>query len=169
MIRHVPRRCEQRLAPNGPPFGGYFYNTESQDETVTQASEELKLVSSADQTLSYVAGAFYSDTKVDELYDRGLPPAGYLVRPIPDTATYDVYGRATWKLAPRTSLVAGLRFNHDELSYHYTETLNVVSFPTQVYGPLYSTGSSASNAVVGGRSTTITSRSAPRERISTVG
>jgi iron complex outermembrane receptor protein len=137
------------LTPNGPPFGGYFYNTQSQSETVTQLSEELKLVSPADQPLSYLAGAFYSDTKVDELYNRGLPPAQYVVRPIPDTATYDLYGRATWKFAPRTSLVTGLRFNHDELSYHYTETINVVSFPTQVYGPLYSTGSSSSNALVG--------------------
>lgn len=137
------------LTPNGPPFGGDFYNTQSQNETVTQASEELKLVSPADQPLSYLAGAFFSNTKVDEFYDRGLPPAQYVVRPIPDTETYDLYGRATWKFTPLTSLVAGLRVNHDELSYHYTETVNVVSFPTQVYGPLYSTGSSSSNAVVG--------------------
>jgi iron complex outermembrane recepter protein len=137
------------LTPNGPPFGGDFYNTQSQNETVTQASEELKLVSPENQPLSYLAGAFFSDTKVDEFYDRGLPPAQYVVRPIPDTQTYDLYGRATWKFAPLTSLVAGLRVNHDELSYHYTETVNVVSFPTQVYGPLYSTGSSSSNAVVG--------------------
>jgi iron complex outermembrane recepter protein len=137
------------LTPTGPPFGGDFYNTQSQDETVTQGSEELKLVSPADRPLSYLAGAFFSDTKVDEFYDRGLPPAQYVVRPIPATQTYDLYARGTWKFAPRTSLVAGLRVNHDELSYHYTETTNVVSFPTQVYGPLYSTGSSSSNAVVG--------------------
>ena len=137
------------LTPIGPPFGGDFYNTQSQNETVTQTSEELKLVSPADLPLSYLAGAFFSDTKVDEFYDRGLPPAQYVVRPIPDTATYDLYGRTTWKFAPRTSLVTGLRYNHDELSYHYTETTNVVSFPTQVYGPLYSTGSSSSNALVG--------------------
>ena len=137
------------LTPNGPPFGGDFYNTQSQSETVTQSSEELKIVSPADRTLSYLGGMFFSDTKVDEFYDRGLPPAEYVVRPIPDTQTYDLYGHLEWHLRPGTALIAGARFNHDVLSYHYTETINVVSFPNQVYGPLFSTGSSSSNAVVG--------------------
>jgi iron complex outermembrane receptor protein len=137
------------LTPNGPPFGPPFFNTQSQVETVTQSSEEIKLVSALDQPVSYVLGAFYSDTKVDEFYDRELPPAQYVVRPIPTTATYDVYGRATWKVTSSTSLVTGLRFNHDELTYKYAETINVVSFPTAIYGPLYSTGSSSSNVVVG--------------------
>src|ERR1700733_1311625 len=137
------------LTPNGPPFGPPFFNTQSQNETVTQSSEEIKLASAVDQPLSYLVGLFYSDTKVDEFYDRALPPAQYVVRPIPTTATYDVYGRATWKMFDSTSLVAGLRFNHDELSYKYGETINVVSFPTAIYGPLYSEGSSSSNVVVG--------------------
>ncbi|HXL97097.1 MAG TPA: TonB-dependent receptor [Steroidobacteraceae bacterium] len=137
------------LTPNGPPFGPPFFNTQSQNETVTQSSEEIKLVSALDQPVSYLLGAFYSDTKVDELYIRELPPAQYDVRPIPDTATYDVYGRATWKFLPSSSLVAGVRFNHDALSYKYAETINVVSFPTAIYGPLYSTGSSSSSVVVG--------------------
>ena len=137
------------LTPNGPPFGPPFFNTQSQNETVSQGSEEIKLASAVDQPLSYLLGAFYSDTKVDETYFRALPPAQYEVRPIPTTTTYDVYGRATWKILPTTSLVAGLRFNHDELKYTYGETINVVSFPTAIYGPLYSQGSSSSNAVVG--------------------
>lgn len=137
------------LTPSGPPFGGDFYNTQSQDETVTQGSEELKIVSPEDTTLRYLAGFFFSDTKVDEFYDRGLPPAQYVVRVIPNTATYDLYGHLDWRLRRGTSLVLGARFNHDVLKYHYTETKNVVSFPTQVYGPLYSTGSSSSNAFVG--------------------
>jgi iron complex outermembrane receptor protein len=137
------------LTPNGPPFGPPFFNTQSQNETVTQASEEIKLASAVDEPLSYLLGAFYSTTKVDETYIRELPPAQYEVRPIPTTATYDVYGRATWKVLDSTSLVAGVRFNHDELSYKYGETINVVSFPTAIYGPLYSEGSSSSNVVVG--------------------
>ncbi|HEY1726502.1 MAG TPA: TonB-dependent receptor plug domain-containing protein [Steroidobacteraceae bacterium] len=137
------------LTPSGPPFGPPFFNTQSQNETVTQSSEEIKLASPVDQPLSYLAGLFYSDSKVDEFYDRALPPAQYVVRPIPDTVTYDAYARATWKVLPSTAVVAGLRFNHDELSYKYAETINVVNFPTAIYGPLYSTGSSSSNALVG--------------------
>ena len=137
------------LTPNGPPFGGPFYNTQSQNETVTQASEEIKLASAVDLPVNYLLGVFFSNTKVDELYIRALPPAGYDVRPIPVTATYDVYGRSTWKIEPSTSVVTGLRFNHDVLKYNYTETTNVVSFPNAIYGPLFSSGSSSSNALVG--------------------
>jgi iron complex outermembrane receptor protein len=137
------------LTPTGPPFGPPFYNTQSQNEVVTQGSEEIKLASAVDQPLSYLLGAFVSSTKVDEIYLRELPPAQYEVRPIPTTSTYDVYGRATWKVMDNTSLVAGVRFNHDVLKYSYGETINVVSFPTAIYGPLYSAGSSSSNAVVG--------------------
>lgn len=137
------------LTPNGPPFGPPFYNTQSQNETITQASEEIKLASSVDLPVSYLLGAFVSNTKVDELYIRALPPAGYNVRPIPVTATYDVYGRSTWKIEPSTSVTAGLRFNRDALRYNYTETTNVVTFPTAIYGPLFSSGSSSSNALVG--------------------
>jgi iron complex outermembrane receptor protein len=122
-----------------------FFNTQSQVSTVKQKSEELKIVSPTDQTVSWLAGFFYSDSSVDEVYIRTLPPAGLDVHVIPDTKTYDVYGRATWALSHATSLVTGLRFNHDEIAYKYTQD---VTFPTSppVY---YSSGSSSSNTVVG--------------------
>ena len=122
-----------------------FFNTQNQVSTVKQKSEELKIVSPADQTLSWLGGVFYSDTSVDEVYVRTLPPAGLDVHVIPDTKTYDVYGRATWNLTSASSLVAGLRFNHDEISYQYNQ---YVTYPVSPPA-FYSSGSSSQNTLVG--------------------
>jgi iron complex outermembrane receptor protein len=122
-----------------------FFNTQNQVSTVKQKSEELKIVSPADQTVSWLAGLFYSDTSVDEVYVRTLPPAGLDDHVIPDTKTYDVYGRATWNITAATALVTGLRFNHDQISYQYNQ---YVTFPASP--PAYfSSGSSSQNTGVG--------------------
>jgi iron complex outermembrane recepter protein len=122
-----------------------FFNTQNQVSTVKQQSEELKIVSPIDQTVSWLAGLFYSGVNVDEFYTRTLPPAGLDVHVVPDTKTYDAYGRATWKFTPSTSLVTGLRFNHDEISDRYNQYVSVGVSP-----PVFTSTSSAdSNTVVG--------------------
>jgi iron complex outermembrane receptor protein len=122
-----------------------FFNTQNQVASVQQKSEELKIVSPTDQWVSWLAGVFYSDTSINEIYVRTLPPAGLDVHVEPDTKTYDVYGRATWNLTSQTSLVTGLRFNHDEISYKYLQNVNFPASPPAYY----SQGSSDSNTVVG--------------------
>ncbi|HVW69992.1 MAG TPA: TonB-dependent receptor [Steroidobacteraceae bacterium] len=118
-----------------------FNDQQYQTERVTQTSEEIKLVSPADQPVSFVAGLFYSNTTVDSHYLRTLPPAAEDVYVKPTTSTYDIYGRATWKFAPSTSLVAGLRYNYDVLKYSYNELIYALS-STAVFGPYYSTSNS---------------------------
>lgn len=125
----------------------YFGDTQMIHEGVRQISEEAKLVSPADRPFSWLIGFFYSDTTVDELYNRPFVGAWVDLRVKPDTATYDVYGRATWKFHPGWALVAGLRFNDDELSYTYDQTHYVYSGVDQ--GAAYSSGSNSSMAVVG--------------------
>jgi iron complex outermembrane receptor protein len=122
-----------------------FFNTQNQVASVQQKSEELKIVSPTDGPVSGLAGLFYSDSSVNEFYTRTLPPAGLDVHVVPDTKTYDVYGRVTWNLTSATSLVTGLRFNHDEIAYQYEQFVNYPVSP-----PAYdSQGSSDSNTVVG--------------------
>lgn len=82
-----------------------------------QFSEELKLLSPTDQTVSYLVGAFFSDTKIDLAYQRYLAPAYVVRNVVPDTKTTDLYGRVTWKFAPQWAAVAGLRYNYDQVSY----------------------------------------------------
>jgi len=122
-----------------------FFNTQTQDTTVKQHSGEIKIVSPADQRLSWLAGVFYSDTQVDENYLRTLPPAGLQVHVIPDTKTTDLYARSTWKITSATSLVTGLRINHDQISNDYNQ---YVTFPVSPPG-YTSISSSSSNTVVG--------------------
>jgi iron complex outermembrane receptor protein len=122
-----------------------FFNTQNQVATVKQQSAEVKIVSPADLTLSWLAGVFYSDTNVDEIYIRSLPPAGLDVHVVPDTKTADLYARSTWKFTPTTSLVTGLRFNHDEITNRYNQYVSVGVSP-----PVYtSLSSDSSNTVVG--------------------
>jgi iron complex outermembrane recepter protein len=122
-----------------------FFNTQNQVATVKQQSAEVKIVSPADLTFSWLAGVFYSDTNVDEIYIRSLPPAGLDVHVVPDTKTADLYARSTWKFTPTTSLVTGLRFNHDEITNRYNQYVSVGVSP-----PVYtSLSSDSSNTVVG--------------------
>ncbi len=122
-----------------------FFNTQNQVATVKQQSAEVKIVSPAYLTVSWLAGVFYSDTNVDEFYIRSLPPAGLDVHVVPDTKTADLYARSTWKFTPTTSLVTGLRFNHDEITNRYNQYVSVgVSPPTYT-----SISSNDSNTVVG--------------------
>lgn len=134
----------------GPPFTPVTSNphayddTQRQHETIIQKSEEIKLVSPADQPVSFVTGLFYSDISVNELYTRDFVGAPLNVNAVPNTSTTDLYGRATWKFAPATSLVVGLRYNHDRLEYVYNQVSNGSGS-----SPYYSSGSNDSSAVVG--------------------
>jgi iron complex outermembrane receptor protein len=122
-----------------PPFG----DIQTQWMDIKQVSEELKLVSPVDQTLSYVVGLFYSDSKYSLHYYRPLVPAWLDYTSRPETKTTDVYGRATWKFTQGTSLVAGLRYNYDQLRYNYDANF----FPPFIPTVSHSDSASESSAV----------------------
>jgi iron complex outermembrane receptor protein len=125
-----------------------FLNTQTQTERIQQTTEELKLLSPDNQRVTYVVGAFFSDSTVQETYSRTLPPAAEALVFTPDTKTYDIYARGTWKLFGSTSVTGGLRYNYDVLSY-----LNFQTVFAQVAPPscvqCYSAGSDTSGAIVG--------------------
>jgi iron complex outermembrane receptor protein len=124
---------------HAPPF----FNIQNQNETVSQLSEELKLVSPAEARFNYVVGLYYSDTKVTETVDRLLIPALEHLVVTPDTQTYDIYGRSNYAITDSTKLVTGLRVNHDVIGYTYNQTVFVP------YGPQSSSASQSSTTVVG--------------------
>jgi iron complex outermembrane receptor protein len=125
--------------PGTPGSWATFNNTQFQAIDVKQTSQEFKLVSPADQPLSYVVGVFFSDQKVDLQTGRTFTPAETSYDAATDTKTYDVYGRGTWKVASDTSVVTGLRFNSDHLSYDYS----------QIGGAINTANANTSSAVVG--------------------
>jgi iron complex outermembrane receptor protein len=131
---------------SAPPF----YNEQTQFIDLKQWSEELKLVSSLDQPFSYVVGVFYSDTRIGYTEERQLLPALNNITVNPDTKTADIYARSTWKFLPSTSLVTGLRFNHDEISYDMLEDSYTVSFPPpNIVTNATASDSSSENSLVG--------------------
>lgn len=125
----------------GPDAGGppYYYNQQQIGIRPTSVSQEFKIASPLDQPLSYVAGLFYSDVKVTQDWLRVM-----FVNPKDDTTrsvskTLGLYGRATWNLNTDTSLLTGLRYNRDRISYSIDDRA----------GGYASSGADSSSATVG--------------------
>ncbi|MEK8052849.1 TonB-dependent receptor [Ideonella sp. DXS22W] len=120
----------------GPP---YFYNQQPIQVRPTSLTQEFKVASPVNQPVSYVAGLFYSDVKVDLSDNRQM-----FVNPKVDevrssTQSLGLYGRATWTISPTDSLLAGARYNRDKISYSIHDIAN----------NLGSAGSDSSSATVG--------------------
>ena len=118
-----------------------FNNTQQQLNTVQQITEEMKLLSAVDGAFSWLSGAFYSRTTVNEHSLRNFPAAPVDSFVVSTTSTYDLYARSSLKLTPSIFLINGLRFNHDVIGYQINQLV-----PPQ---PYHSVGSTANNAVVG--------------------
>ena len=113
-------------------------------QTSNTFSQELRLTSPADQTLSYVVGLYYSRAESDRTFTRNVTqctaatgaPSGVLIpcgsananpSTFPSgTATFGsvfdnfaVFGQATLKLGENTRLIGGLRYTNDKLSVHH--------------------------------------------------
>jgi iron complex outermembrane recepter protein len=125
--------------PGSPGTWATFNNTQTQAIDVKQTSQEFKLLSPADRSFNYLVGLFLSDQKVDLGTGRTFTPAETNYNVSTDTKTYDIYGRGTLKFTDATSLVAGLRYNSDHLSYGYS----------QIGAPVASANQDTSSAVVG--------------------
>jgi len=120
-----------------------FNNNQTVWKTVEQTSEELKLASPADKPLNYIAGMFFSDNTADESTYRPLPVSPQIFGVTTDSKTYDLYGRGTWTFLPDTSLVVGLRYDDDDISYGLNQTANGIAKAFQ------SAGSDSSTSLVG--------------------
>lgn len=125
-----------------------FLDSQTQTESIRQFTEELKLVSPADKPFSYILGAFFSDSKVHETYVRTLPPAAENLDTTPDTKTYDLYVRSTYKFDDANSVTAGVRFNHDKLNYFTYQTAFAQTFPVACQS-CYSQDNASSDSIVG--------------------
>ena len=102
-----------------------------------QFSQELRLTSSADQVISYVAGLYYFDQTVDRKFDRSFDLSGTnRTEAIADfsvkSLNYAAFGEAVTRLSERWRLITGLRWTHDDLKFNFErvgETLGANSQP----------------------------------------
>jgi iron complex outermembrane receptor protein len=129
-----------------PPAPPQFFNIQTTELDIKQLSQELKLASSTDRDFSYLVGFFFSDTDVSMLYNRPFVPAWQSTDTTSETKTTDVYARGTWRFTPSNSLVAGLRYNYDQLAYDYTK---IVFPPPPVTQPISYGESTSESSVVG--------------------
>ena len=109
--------------------------------TITQ---ELRITSPADQTITYVAGAFYSRAETDRIFTRNsivctLTPAPTVLTPCTAPGTvvitpsgstdhgalftnFSLFGQGTFNLSERVRLIGGLRYTSDKLAANLTRT-----------------------------------------------
>ena len=94
-------------------FGG------SEQEQFTQ---EFRLTSPADGLITYVAGLFYFDQKVERQFRRqfeivpGLPGAAIADLEV-NTENWAAFGEATWNFNEHWRLIVGARYTEDELDF----------------------------------------------------
>lgn len=101
-----------------------FNDLQSNDGYVRQVTQEFKLASDATKPLSYILGAFYSDSTVNGYGLRqfvGFPAAQ---TNISTTKNYAIYAHATEKFTDQIGLTAGLRYNWDKIGWDITQYFN---------------------------------------------
>ena len=108
---------------HAPPFNDQQSNT----GYVKQTTQEFKLATDANRPLSALVGAFYSDSTTNGFGLRAFVGAPASAINISNTKTYAVYGRVTEKLSDQFSVIGGLRWNHDKISWDKSQVFD----PTQ--------------------------------------
>ncbi len=151
--REIQRNTQDLFVTGVPSFNaltgcGCWNDAQLLHENIRQVVEELKLLSPASGPFNYILGMFYSDTRVHSTTYRPMPAVFVDTAITPDTATYDLYGRATQKIFAHTKIFGGLRFNYDHLSYDYVQTMQLGQIPFEC-AYCSSHGANGSTALVG--------------------
>jgi iron complex outermembrane receptor protein len=117
-----------RLTTNELPGYTFIGNNPANEES-SAFSQELRLSSSDDSRLQWVAGLYYLDEKVDRDETAGLgivmsDGAGGLIPIVPvtrggelqkaESTSFAAFGQGTYAVTDRLSLTAGIRFTRDD-------------------------------------------------------
>jgi len=115
------------------------------DEEYRQVSQEIRLVSAADQTISWIGGVFYQGSNI-KFHDKVFVPTNSViataVSPLlrgastqrdfnQDTSLYAVFGQATWNISDTNRLIFGGRYSSetkeaDRQQYHVSPAGDVL-------------------------------------------
>ena len=126
------RRSSLDVSFDGSLVPSYAYLANiSINEPHTQATQEFQLLSPADSSIKWVAGAylFYSQGQYDP-----ISVTGGLIAPLSYINNYSVqwarspaiYGQATKELTPGTNLTLGLRYTQEERSIEASQVLGLI-------------------------------------------
>ena len=111
------------------------------DEKYRQISQELRLASSADQTVSWIGGVFYQGSNIQFHDNIFVPRDSFIATAVDqrlrgastqrdfdqDTKLYAVFAQATWNITDTNRLILGGRYSDEEKEasrhqYHVTPT-----------------------------------------------
>lgn len=115
------------------------------DEKYRQVSQEIRLVSDADQTVSWITGVFYQGSNI-KFHDKVFVPTNSViataVSPLlrgastqrdfnQDTSLYAAFGQATWNISDTNRLIFGGRYSSetkeaDRMQYHVSPAGDVL-------------------------------------------
>ncbi|PZQ63438.1 MAG: hypothetical protein DI570_09035 [Phenylobacterium zucineum] len=99
--------------------------TFNDDETFEQVSQEVRLESAENETLGYVAGAYFQHntyrTKPDNIVDSAVPgvPRTRNLRDFDQSSdTWSVFAEATWRFDDHLQFVGGARYSLESKDVH---------------------------------------------------
>ena len=107
-----------------------------------QWTQEIRLISPAEDRVNYVLGLFYFEQTVDRQFTRqfefipGDPGIGISTFSV-DTTNWALFGEANVSLADNWRLVAGVRYTEDELDFVFERVRS--GFPVGVPDPIVAT------------------------------
>lgn len=113
-----------------PPFASGSPVLEQFSTTGTKLlTQEIRLASPVFDNYDYVAGLYYSKNTTDKDFERG--PVFYYAKWDAETEneSYAVFGQGKLNLSERWSVIAGLRYNVEEISVNYDREDNPFTPP----------------------------------------
>ncbi len=130
-------------------------------QTGTTFTQELRIASTGNNTIDYVAGAFFSKAKTDRTFTRNVIQCAAATPPAPTTLTpctsplaaaptfptgtaffgsdftnFALFGQATWNLSDRIRLIGGLRYTIDQLDVFHSRQTALAGPGIQPSGPI---------------------------------
>jgi iron complex outermembrane recepter protein len=103
------------------------------NEKYEQYTQELRITSPADWTVSYVAGLYYFEQQIDQHFERYIDLYGIGFVPAPNSGAISTlmdayntsqslaaFGQMTWNIAAHSRLSLGARYNDDEITQDQT-------------------------------------------------
>ncbi len=90
---------------------------QSGEDSQKQFSQELRLLSPEQQSLSYVVGLYYFSQETERLFFRSILGLDNVTDLKTDKKNYALFGEATWNLSDHWRLIFGGRLSRDEVDY----------------------------------------------------
>lgn len=98
-------------------------------EEFEQASQEVRLLSPADEAFSYILGAYYQTDEFDFGYDQLRnfgPTAAFSVASKEEVDNWSVFGSFTWNISDTVRTTLGLRYTEvDKKARHQQQRLSI--------------------------------------------